>query len=1086
MKNVEDIYPLSSMQQGMLFHSLYAPESEVYFTQFSCTLTGKLNLQAFEQAWQQIVARHSVFRTAFIWEHLSEPLQVVHRHVKTTIETLDWRLLSVEEQQQQLDIFLQSQRQQGFQLSQAPLMRLHLIRVADECYQFVWNHHHLLLDGWSLPLVLKDLLCFYHAFDQGENLRYEPTVNYKNYIAWLQEQSLPKAKEFWQQKLKGFIAPTPLTVGKALPLLLEQSNQETLVSYSEQQTQLTVQATEKAKSFARQHQLTINNLVQAAWALLLSRYSGQTEVVFGATVSGRPPSLAGIESMVGLFINTLPVLVKVSAETELLPWLKNLQAQQVECEQYSYSPLVEIQGVSEIPKGTSLFDSIVVFENYPLDGATEQYDCGLSISNIQTTEQTNYPLAVVAVLDEQLSVKISYDTSKFDDATITRMLGHFQTLFEGIVANSVKSIEQLPMLTEVERQQLLIDWNSTATEYPQDKCIHQLIEAQVEQTPDAIAVVFEKQQLTYRELNNCANQLANYLQTLGVGPEMFVGLCMEPSLETTVGLLGILKAGGVYVPLDPQLPKQRLAFMLEDAQVSILLTQKSLSAEIPIDQTKVICIDNDWEIIARNSITTPVSSVKPQNLACIFYTSGSTGKPKGVLVVHQGLVNYALAAVKDFELQSSDRILQLASLGFDVFLEELLPTWLSGATVVLRDSNIVVSGTELQKLIIQQQVTGMELTTAYWQQWVSELSLTQQAPPSSLRFVIMGGEMVSPDKLATWQQFGIPLFHVYGLTETSITSTVYKFDKLPNSLEGQEVCSELPIGRPMANTQIYLLDQYREPVPVGVPGEMYIGGVSLARGYLNRPSLTTERFIPNPFNPSPGERLYKTGDLACYLPTGDIKFLGRIDNQVKLRGFRIELGEIESQLAQHPAVQQTIVIMREDIPGNKYLAAYLVADQDSVPSNSQLHNFLSEKLPEYMIPSVFVLLEALPLTTNGKVNRQALPVPDITSQPDIQKAFVAPRNSLEKQLADIWVQVLNIKQVGVHDNFFLLGGHSLLATRLISMIRDAFKIDLPLRSVFERPTIADFVPIIVEKQVKEVDNEVIAQILAEIKKASVN
>ncbi|MBW4510720.1 MAG: amino acid adenylation domain-containing protein [Scytonematopsis contorta HA4267-MV1] len=1086
MKNFEDIYPLSSMQQGMLFHSLYAPESEVYFTQFSCILRGNLNLQAFEQAWQQVVAKHSVLRTAFVWEHLSEPLQVVHRQVKTTVETLDWRLLSVEEQQQQLDIFLQSQRQQGFQLSQAPLMRLHLIQFAEECYQFVWGHHHLLLDGWSLPLVLKDLSYFYQAFYRGENLHHQPTVSYRNYIAWLQKQDLAKAKEFWRQKLKGFIAPTPLTVDRTLSLLnrklsnQELSNQKQLVSYGEQQIQLTVQSTATAKSFARQHQLTMNNLVQATWALLLSRYSGQTEVVFGATVSGRPPSLAGIESMVGLFINTLPMLVKVSAEAELLPWLKNLQVEQVECEQYSYSPLVEIQGVSDVPKGTSLFESIVVFENYPLDAAMQQTDGSLSISDIQTIEQTNYPLTVVAVLDEQLCVKISYDSSKFDDATITRMLGHFRTLFEGIIANSVGSISQLPLLTEVERQQLLVEWNSITEEYPQDKCIHQLIEAQVEKTPNAIAVVFGNQQLTYRELDNRANQLANHLQTLGVCPEMFVGLCMEPSLEMVVGLLGILKADGVYVPLDPRLPKQRLAFMLEDTQISVLLTQKSLSVELPIYQAKVICLDNDWEMIAQNSVTMPVSLVKPQNLACVFYTSGSTGNPKGVLVVHQGLVNYALAAVKDFELQSSDRILQLASLSFDVVLEELLPTWLSGATVVLRDRNTVVSGAELQKLIEQQQLTGMELTTAYWQQWVSELSLTQQTPPSSLRFVIMGGEMVLPEKLATWQQFDIPLFHVYGLTETSITSTTYK---LSHSLEeGQEVCSELPIGRPMANTQIYILDRYLQPVPIGVPGELYIGGVSLARGYLNRPNLTAERFISNPFNQSFGERLYKTGDLACYLPTGDIKFLGRIDNQVKLRGFRIELGEIESLLAQHPDVEQTIVIMREDILGDKYLAAYLVANQNSTPSNSQLHNFLSEKLPEYMIPSVFVSLKTIPLTTNGKVNYQALPIPDITSQADRQKAFVAPRNSLEKQLADIWSQVLNIKQVGIHDNFFLLGGHSLLATRLISMIRDTFKVDLPLSSIFEKPTIADFVTLIVEKQVEQVDSQVIAQILTEIKK----
>lgn len=1077
MKNLEDIYPLSPMQQGMLFHSLYAPSESVYFEQLSCTLRGNLNVQAFEQAWQQVVARHSILRTAFIWENLSEPLQVVYRQVKVTVETNDWRSLSVEKQQQQLEVFLESQRQQGFQLSQAPLMRLNLIRLADDCYQFVWSFHHILLDGWSVPLVFKDLLYFYQAFSQGESLRYEPTVSYRNYIAWLQKQDLAKAEEFWRQKLKGFIVPTPLTVDKPLS-----NREQSHVSYNEQQIQLTVQATAAALSFARQHQLTVNNLVQATWALLLSRYSGETDVVFGATVSGRPPSLVGIESMVGLFINTLPVRVQVSAETELLPWLKNLQALAFECEQYSYSPLVEIQGWSEVPNGTSLFESIVVFENYPLDAVVQQGNGSLSISNIRSLEQANYPLTVEAFLDEQLSVKISYDSSRFDDATIISMLGHFQTLLEGIVANPIGPISQLPLLTQPEQQQLLVEWNETTVEYPTDKCIHQLIEATVEQTPDAIAVVFSDQQLTYRELNDRANQLANHLLSLGVGPEVLVGLCMEPSLEMIVGLLGIFFAGGVYVPLDPRLPKHRLAFMLEDTEVSVLLTQKSLSVELPIHQAKVVYLDLEWEMIAHNSITMPASLVRPENLACVFYTSGSTGNPKGVLVVHQGLVNYALAACKDFELHKSDRILQLASLGFDVFLEELLPTWLSGATVVLRSSNVLISGSELQKLIEQQQLTGMELTTAHWQQWVSELSLTQQRPPSSLRFVIMGGEMVLPEKLATWQQFGIPLFHVYGLTETTITSTTYK---LSQSLEGLE-CSVLPIGRPMANTQIYLLDRHLEPVPVGVPGEVYIGGVSLARGYLNRPELTAQRFIPNPFNQAFGERLYKTGDKASYLPTGDIKFLGRIDDQVKLRGFRIELGEIESVLAQHPAVQQTSVIMREDIPGNKYLVAYLVASPDVSPDNSQLHNFLSERLPEYMVPSVFVLLETLPLTTNGKVNVRALPVPDITAQPEIQKAFVAPNTSLEKQLADIWGQVLNIKQVGILDNFFLLGGHSLLATRLISLIRDAFQVDLPLRSIFEKPTIADFVTLIVEKQVEQMDSQVLAQILAEIKEAAIN
>ncbi len=486
-QNLEDIYPLSPMQEGMLFESLYAPDSGVYFEQITCTFTG-LNVRAFEQAWQQLVNRHSIFRTAFEWESLSTPVQVVYRQVEVTINTIDWRDLTEVEQQAQLETFLSSERQQGLQLSQAPLMRLHLLHLDENTYQFVWCHHHILLDGWSLPLVFQDLFAFYQSICNGENPALPPTKSYRNYIAWLEQQQLDLAAQFWQQKLQGISAPTPLTVDKPL------SKRQQHSVYSEQQIHFTPSATAEAVNFVKYHKLTMNNLVQTTWGLLLSRYSSQSDVVFGATVSGRPPELLGVESMVGLFINTLPVRLQISPQTDLLSLLKDLQAQYVEYSQFSYTPLVEIQGLSDIPRGTSLFDSIVVFENYPVDTAVLQDNDSLTLSNFRGIERTNYPLTVIAGSGEQLWLKISYDKSRFDRETISRMLGHFVTLLEAIVTNPQQPIEQLPLLTAPEQQQLLVEWNDTQVDYPQHKCIHQLFEEQVERTPDAMAVIFQEQQ----------------------------------------------------------------------------------------------------------------------------------------------------------------------------------------------------------------------------------------------------------------------------------------------------------------------------------------------------------------------------------------------------------------------------------------------------------------------------------------------------------------------------------------------------------------------------------------------------------------
>jgi hypothetical protein len=633
--NIEAAYPLSPMQHGMLFHTLYEPESGMYFQQLSCTLDGNLNVLAFQQAWQQVVERHPVLRTAFVWNKIEKPLQVVGRRVGLPWQQHDWRGMSAVEQQEKLEVFLQADREHGFQLSKAPLMRVTLIQMDESVYQFIYSFHHLLLDGWSMSLVLKEVFVFYEAFCQGQDLHLKRSRPYQDYIAWLQQQDLSQAEAFWRLALKGFTAPTPLSVDRALGSLPSEGE-----SYDEQQIQLSVGATAALQSLARQHQLTVNTLVQGAWAILLSRYSRQEDVVFGATVSGRPADLAGMESMVGLFINTLPIRVQASPEAFLLDWLKQLQAQQIEFRQYEYSSLVQVQGWSDVPRGVPLFESIVVFENYPVDASLQKQGGSLEFRNVRSVERTNYPLTLVALPGAQLSLQLSYDCRSFDAATIIRMLRHLQTLLEGIVANPGQRLKNLPLLTQQERHTLLVEWNNTQTDYPYDKCIQQLFEAQVQQTPDAVAVVFQDQQLTYHELNSRANQLAHYLRCVGVEPDSLVGICVERSLEMVVGLLGILKAGGAYVPLDPAYPSERLTFMLEDSQAPVLLTQQHIVVMLPRSRTHVVYLDVDWEAIALHSQGNPTSNVTSNNLAYAIYTSGSTGKPKGVQVLHGAVVNF--------------------------------------------------------------------------------------------------------------------------------------------------------------------------------------------------------------------------------------------------------------------------------------------------------------------------------------------------------------------------------------------------------------------------------------------------------------
>jgi amino acid adenylation domain-containing protein/non-ribosomal peptide synthase protein (TIGR01720 family) len=1043
-EKIEDIYPLSPVQQGILFHSLYAPDDGVYFVQSIWRMQGNLNVEAFAQAWQQVVKRHPILRTAFVWSSSDKPLQVVYREGKIPLEIHDWRGLSTEEREQQLETFLVSDRQKGFQLSLAPLMRLFLMQIEEDTYQFVWSSHHLLLDGWSVPPVIKEVFTFYEAFCRGTDVKLEPVRHYRDYIAWLLKQDLALAEVFWRQTLKGFIAPTPLTVDSASTTRLNQHQR-----YSEQSIQLTVQLTEELKSFARQHQLTLSTLVQGAWAILLSRYSGEADVVFGVTVSGRSAAIKGVESIVGLLINTLPMRVRGSADDSLIPWLYEVQNQLQQVSQYEYSPLVQIQQWSEVPRGVPLFESIVVFENYPEAAEFGEQNLNLQISDVRSLERTNYPLTVVAEPGTHLSLHLKYDCQRFDDATIARMASHFQTLLEGIVTNPTQLVSQLPLLTLRERHQLLVEWNNTAKEYPQDKCIHHLFEQQVERTPNTAAVVFEGEQLTYQQLNARANKIAHYLQSLGVGSEVLVGICVERSLEMIVGLLGILKAGGAYVPLDPTYPSERLRYMLEDSGVQVLLTQEKLVSSLGKHNAHVVCLDTLERTIAIQSKSNPISGVTPDNLAYVIYTSGSTGKPKGAMNTHQGICNRLQWMQETYQLTPADCVLQKTPFSFDVSVWEFFWPLLTGARLVVAKPDGHKDSAYLVNLILEQQITTLHFVPSMLQVFLEEQGLERC---SCLKRTFCSGEAL-PKKLQErfFATLSCELHNLYGPTEAAIDVTFWQCKPESN-------LSTVPIGHPIANTQIYILNGYLQPVPVGVAGELYIGGHGLARGYLNRPDLTDEKFISNPFSNQPGSRLYKTGDKARYLSDGNIEFLGRLDNQVKIRGFRIELGEIEAALAQYLGVRETVVIAREDVPGHKYLVAYIVPNHESALAFSDLRSFLSEKLPNYMIPGAFVILDALPLTSNGKVDRRALPAPEFQSE--LQRSLVATRTPIEEMLASIWADVLLIELVGVHHNLFELGGHSLLAIQVISRVRDTFAVELPLRSLFEAPTIAEFASLV--------------------------
>ncbi len=871
----------------------------------------------------------------------------------------------------------------------------------------------------------------------------ELRLQYSDFAHWqrgsLDEAQLKESRAYWSSQLDGEIPVLELPTDRPRPAL--QSFRGAMHRFAFPKS-----LSDGLHQLANHEHASFFSTILACFAALLRRYSGQEDFVLGTVTSGRKQR--ELEALLGCFQNPLALRLRLAGDPsfrELLTHTREVTLSALSHDNAPFERLVEELSVRRDTSRNPVFP--VMFSLVP---PTPVFEPGWDLNQLDL-EIGTAKFDLDLELDDRpagLQGRFVYCTDLFDDATIARMVGHLQTMLEAIVANPEQKISRLPMLSVAEQRQLA-EWNRTETEYPREFCMHELVEAQATRTPNTTAVEHGTQSLTYRELNQRANQLAHFLTKRGIGPESKVGICLRRSLELPVALLAVLKAGAACVPLDPAYPKERLTYMLEDSGTALVLTQAGLLAEVTDFDAEVVNLDADWEMFAGESRENVRSGVKPENLAYLIYTSGSTGKPRGVLLTHGGLVNHNVAASKLFAMTPSDRMAQFASISFDIAVEEIFPTWISGGALVVREEDASLAVGDFLEWVRQKRVTALDLPTAYWHELVRELSESALRLPESLRVVIVGGEKASSAALTAWRKIAGPRVrwvNTYGPTETSVIVTSYE----PKA--GEEIPAVLPIGRPIANTRIYILGKNLQPLPVGIAGDLYVSGPGLARGYLNRPEITAEKFVADPFRAEPGARMYKTGDLARYLANGEIEFAGRTDDQVKIRGYRVELEEIEAVLGSHAGVREVVVAARENASGEKNMVAYVVPAREQVPTASALRLHLKQKLPHYMVPSAFVLLEAMPKTPNGKVDKRALPAPKNTDYAETQE-YVAPSDELETQLTAIWETVLDKKPIGIRDNFFELGGHSLLAARLMHRIEQSMGQRLPLAALLQAPTV---------------------------------
>ena len=1041
--NREQPLPLSFAQQRLWFLDKLEPHSAFYNIPAAVRLVGPLRTDALARTLGEIVRRHEVLRTTFVVVE-GEPQQLIHPPQPLTIIPTDLSTLPEAEKESTLAQLVHNEAVAPFDLSRGPLLRVRLLRLSADEHVLSVTMHHIISDGWSMGVLVREVAALYEAYLKGEaSTLPELPIQYADYAVWQREwlagAVLEQQLSYWREQLADIPAVIELPTDRPRPPVQTfRGAHESLV--------LTAELSEELRVLSRQERATLFMTLLAAWQTLLWRYAGQDDVLVGTPVAGR--NRVEVENLIGFFINMLVLRTRLRAGarfTEILREVREISLDAYAHQDIPFEQLVEHLEPERTLSHAPLFQVMFILQNTPQHTAEM---AGLRLSAIEMGGQTaKFDLSLAVVEEEEnggrLGASLEYNTDLFEQTTIRRMLQHLQELLGAIVAAPGQSVSQLPLLTAGERQQLLVQWNDTFTQYEQRRqSLHRLCEVQAERTPDVVALVFEDEELTFAELNRRANQLAHHLRGRGVGPDVLVGVLMERSVEMVVGLLGILKAGGAYVPLDVSSPSERLSLMLKDAAPPVLLTQAGLLERLADYRGQTLCLDSEWESIATaQTEENPLDLTGADNLAYVIYTSGSTGQPKAVMNTHGAIVNRLLWMQDAYRLSAADRVLQKTPYSFDVSVWEFFWPLLSGARLVVAQPEGHRDAAYLVKLIVEQGITTTHFVPSMLQLFVEQPGVEDCR---SLRRVICSGEALTPELCARFfQRLGAQLHNLYGPTEAAIDVTFWECEPDPPLV---------PIGRPIANIQTYVLDRHLQSTPVGVSGELYIGGVGPARGYLRRPDLTAEKFVPDPFASRPGSRLYKSGDLVRYRDDGEIIFIRRIDRQVKVRGFRIELGEIENALAQHPAIGEAVVAAREDRPGEMRLVAYVVARQSGqTPPPDQLRSYLQLSLPEYMIPSAFVPLDELPLTSHGKVDRRALPAPK--HGPDSGQAFVAPRDVLELKLVQIWEEVLDIRPVSVRQSFFELGGHSLLAIRLLSRIEQALGQSLPLNTLFQSPTV---------------------------------
>ena len=1068
-------FPLSFAQQRLWFLDRLEPGSPLYNIPSVLKITGDLNIAALEKSFNEVIKRHEVLRTTFD-EQNGQPVQVIQPQLEIPIEQIDLSQLPDEQKEHEFQRLAISESLKPFSLNTGPLLRITLLKFSSQKFGLILVMHHIISDNWSTGLFVHEILRLYQQEALGKPANLEPlTIQYADFSVWqrkwLKGKTLQQQLDYWRQKLQGIPPLLELPLDRPRPAYQTYNGNFKLF-------EIKADLAEKLRELSRQQDVTLFMTLLAAFFVLLHRYSSQDDICVGSPIANR--NRKETENLIGFFVNTLVLRAQIENNPqfdELLQQVKETTLGAFANQDLPFEMLVEELQPERDMSHSPLFQAMFVMNNAPVEKLQLP---GVEIELIELENKTTKFDLILNVTDGDLPLKckLEYNTDLFNDQTMDRLIGHYLMILQAIVTNPQIKVGQINLLTEEEQTLLIETWSQPEHWYQEQKTIVQLFEEQAEQNSHLPALRVKTQTLTYQELNAKSNQFAHYLLRKGVRKGQIIGINADRLADMIVAMLGVLKAGGVYLPLDPDYPLDRLEYMIEDSRASLLVTKAYFKTQ-PKTKVQRIYLDEEWEAILSEPTANLNTPLSPDDVAYVIYTSGSTGQPKGVEVQHGPLANHCVDMKAFYELTPDDNVLQFAALNFDASIEQILPPLISGATVCMRD-NEIWSATQFVQKIKEFDLTVINPPTAYWNQFVRELARQPELlPENRIRLIIVGGDVFYPDTVQSWQSLNLKkarLLNAYGPTETVITAATFQ---VKPDFQGMSV----PIGRPRANREVFVVDQYGNPSPVGIPGELLIGGSNLAKGYLHRPELTEERFVNNPFHPERG-RVYRTGDRVRFLADGNLEFLGRIDTQVKIRGFRIELGEIENLITSLKGIKQAVVKAFDLERGDKVLVAYYQLEEpENEISDENIKNHLKQFVPDYMIPTLFIKLDQIPLSPAGKINRHALLRPDF-SKVWASAPYVAPRTESEEKLAKIVREVLNIEQVGVFDNFFELGGHSMMATQVVSRIQEEFGVELPLRAFFENPTIENIAQAIAQAQLENLESDELNNVLNEIENLS--